>query len=66
MNGTPARPLPETVNRAEADIIRNRTDQLIAQSLLLVGELRTRTHQLEHLVADLAERAAPPGGDLND
>jgi hypothetical protein len=64
VNGTPARPLPDTVARAESDIIRDRTDQLIAQSLLLVGELRTRTHQLEDLVADLAQRAAQ-GGDQN-
>jgi hypothetical protein len=42
--------------RAESDVIRDRTDALVSQSLLLVGELRTRSRQLEDLVADLAAR----------
>jgi hypothetical protein len=60
MTGAPVPPAPEHV---DADLIRARTNQLIAQSLLLVGELRTRTRQLEDLVADLTRNTGPAQGD---
>jgi hypothetical protein len=63
VNDISARPSPDIMARAESDLLRRRTDQIITQSLLLVGELRTRTNQLQDLVADLTQRAAAAQGD---